>query len=195
MLTKTIRYSLLFLLVGTLMAYDVPKGWIISGTRPNEYEMGVDVGAGQGGKNAATIRSYKKEVNGYGRLVQSFSADNYKGKRLKLSGFLKTNNVDEWAGLLMKIESKTVNPYTRREGRKVITSDNMYNRFIHGTTDFTKYEIVLDVPDSAAYIEFGARLTGAGQIWFDRLKFEVVGNDVPLTSSELKEPSNLEFDK
>ena len=194
MLSKTVRYSLIFLLVTTLMSYDMPKGWRAGGTTPNFYEMGIDDGAGQNRKNAATIRSIRPDVRGSGVLEQRFASDNYKGKRLKLTGFLKTKNVTEWAGLMMKIEYKVMNPVTGKEQRKVISYDNMYNRFVNGTTAFTKYEIVLDVPDSSSDIEYGARLTGSGQIWFDQLKFEVVGKDVPVTYSELKEPTNLDFE-
>jgi len=195
MLPKIIRYSLLFLLIGTLMAYDMPKGWVVGGSNPNDYEMGVDVGAGQNGKNAATIRSYRKEANGHGMLAQRIASDNYKGKRVRLSGYLKTKNVDKWAGLLITLEGKIINPKTGNEQVKMLTYDDMRSRFVNGTTDFTKYEVVMDVPDSCSDIVYGARLTGPGQIWFDGLKFETVGNDVPVTSSELKEPTNLDFDK
>jgi len=42
--------------------------------------MGIDVGAGQKGKNAATIRSLRKEVRGFGILVQSFHQTIIRGK-------------------------------------------------------------------------------------------------------------------
>jgi len=103
--------------------------------------------------------------------------------------------VDEWAGLVMKIEGKSINPKTGKEVATIISYDNMYSRLINGTNDFKKYEIVLDVPDSSSTIEFGGRLTGAGQIWFERLKLDIVDKDVPVTSSDLKEPTNLDFDK
>jgi len=195
MLSKITGYSLLFLLVVALMAYDMPKGWIKESSNPNAYEMGIAHGAGQNGKNAATIRSVMQGANGFGMLVQQFASDNYKGKRLKLTGFLRTKHVDKWAGLLMQVEGKIINPVTGKEERKVLTNDNMYNRFVSGTTDYTKYEIVLDVPDSSSDIVYGLRLTGSGQIWLDQVSFEVVGKDVPVTSSELNEPTNIDFDK
>jgi len=185
----------LFLLISTLMAYDMPKGWVASSYRPNEYEMGIAEGAGENGKNAATIRSVRPDVVGYGRLMQTFSSEKYKGKRLKLTGYLRTKKVDKWAGLVMRVMGKTTNPVTGKEHKKLLSFDNMYSRFVSGTNDYTKYEIVLDIPDSATDIEYGARLTGPGQIWFDQLSFEVVGKDVPLTSAELQEPTNLDFDK
>ncbi len=178
-----------------LMAYDMPHGWLKGGSAPLQYEMGTDVGAGQHGKNAATIRSIRQDVNGYGNMVQSIASDRYKGKRLRFTGYLKTKNVDQWAGLLMKVITKKKEPTTGHEYGTIIAYDNMYNRFVNGTQDFTKYEIVLDVPDSATDIVFGARLTGAGQIWFDKLKFDVVDNNVPVTSSGLEEPTNLDFEK
>ena len=95
----------------------------------------------------------------------------------------------------MQVEGKIINPVTGKEERKVLTNDNMYNRFVSGTTDYTKYEIVLDVPDSSSDIVYGLRLTGSGQIWLDQVSFEVVGKDVPVTSSELNEPTNIDFDK
>jgi len=194
MLSKIIRYSLLFLLAGTLMAYDMPKGWIAGGSYHYQYDYVMGV-VKKHGQNVATIRSVQNEVGGYGSMVQRLVSDNYKGKRARLTGLLKVRNVDQWAGLLMRIECKTIDPVTGNEKRKVISRDNMYNRFVHGTAGYTKCEIVLDVPDTASDIEFGARLTGPGQIWFDQLKFEVVGKEVPVTSSDLKEPTNLEFEK
>ena len=95
----------------------------------------------------------------------------------------------------MKVIGKRANPVTGKEVNQIIALDNMYNRFVAGNTDFTMYDIVLDIPDSASSICIGARLNGAGQIWFEGLKVEVVGNDVPVTSSDLKEPTNLDFNK
>jgi len=167
------RIYLAFILIFAICAlasFDMPKGWIAGGTRPNDYEMGVDPGSGQNGKNAATIRSIKKETYGYGTMIQQFSAEKYKGKRLKLSGYLKTRAVDQWAGLLMKVIGKRANPVTGKEVNQIIALDNMYNRFVAGNTDFTMYDIVLDIPDSASSICIGARLNGAGQIWFEGLK-------------------------
>jgi hypothetical protein len=41
--------------------------------------------------------------------------------------------------------------------------------------------VVLDVPDAATGIAFGALLSGDGTLWVDDLTFEVVGKDIPTT--------------
>ena len=58
----------------------------------------------------------------------------------------------------------------------------MQNRPIKGTSDWTRYEIVLDVPQNAAAIAFGIRLRGKGQVWLDDVQFAIVGPDVPTTN-------------
>jgi hypothetical protein len=58
----------------------------------------------------------------------------------------------------------------------------MGDRPINGTNDWTKYEIVLDVPENSAKIFYGVLISGAGQIWVGDIVFEIVGNDVPSTN-------------
>jgi hypothetical protein len=70
----------------------------------------------------------------------------------------------------------------------------MEERAIKGTTDWKKYEIVLDVPLNASNIGFGALLSETGQIWLEKLNFEIVDTTVPTTGKKRDEP-NLDFDK
>ena len=193
MIARLLNISLVILLAGLLVAYDVPKGWIVAGSKPDWYEMGTDPGAGHNGKNAATIRSIRKEVNGFGTLMQNFAADKYKGKRIKLTGYVKSKDVDSWCGLWLRIDGAKERLPNGKEKTRMLSFDNMYNRSIKGTVDYTKCEIVLDVPDSAVSIAYGALLHGAGQIWFDRLKFDVVSKDVPTTDYKLQDATNLDF--
>lgn len=111
-----------------------------------------------------------------------------------MSGYLKTKEVKDWAGLWFRIDEEgSDNP---------LGFDNLKNgkkdRSVTGTTDWTKYDIVLDVPDKASNLTYGALLSGSGQIWFDELTFEMVDNTVPTTGEdeeELFEPRNLGFEK
>jgi len=58
----------------------------------------------------------------------------------------------------------------------------MENRPIKGSTDWQKYEVVLDVPEGSMEIAFGILLAGKGQAWVDDLQLDVVGTDVPSTN-------------
>jgi hypothetical protein len=51
----------------------------------------------------------------------------------------------------------------------------MQTRPVRGSTEWTEYEIVLDVPEGSTRITYGFLLIGAGTVWGDDLKVEIVG--------------------
>jgi hypothetical protein len=194
---RTILYSLSLLIAAAFcFSYDVPKNWRIAGSQPDKYEMGIDKGAGQNGKNVATIRSVKRKIKGFGTLMQTCLAEKYAGKRVRMTGYIRSegisvNDRNNWAGLWFRVD-----PVDVKKTRRSLAFDNMYDRAVKGNTDWTKYEIVLDVPKEAYKLAYGALLSGTGQIWFDNISFEIVDNSVPSTSiSPLTEPQNLNFEK
>ncbi len=93
--------------------------------------------------------------------------------------------------------------------RAALAFDNMKDRPIKGTTEWRKYEVVLDVPEEAEDIFFGFLLHGTGRAWVDDITFDVVGRDVATTDLRLepqindegpspdlpKEPRNLDFER
>lgn len=192
--TKRILTSvLLSAMTVTLISFDLPKGWLKAGSEPKSYDMGIDKGAGQDGKNAATIKSIDRKINGFGTLMQTCLPDKYLGKKIRMSGYVKSKDVDDKAGLWLRVD--------QANSRESLSFDNMLDRAIKGTTGWKKYEIILDVPSNASNLAYGALLVGTGQIWFDNLNFEVVDNAVPSTREEKEnqmpntEPVNLDFEK
>jgi hypothetical protein len=180
----------------TALSYDLPEGWFKAGSAPNSYNMGIDKGAGQDGGNAATIKSIDQTITGFGTLMQSCQPNKYLGKRVRMSAYVKTKDVAEWAGLWFRID--------QQGSTQSLGFDNMHDgktdRSIKGTTDWKKYEIVLDVPSNASNLAYGALLSGTGQIWFAKLSFEIVDKSVPTTGRDAqtyqspnKEPVNLDF--
>ena len=194
MTKKILKSVLLIVITIALFSFNLPTGWLKLGSKPASYEMGIDKGTGQEGKNAATIKSIDKTIDGFGTLMQESKPDKYLGKRVRLSGYIKSENVAGWAGLWFRVD--------QAGSQQALSFDNMQDRAVKGTTGWAKYEIVLDVPSNASMLAYGALLSGTGQIWFDNLTFEVVDNSVKSTSS-LKgnesmiqnEPTNLDFEK
>lgn len=169
-------------------AYEIPKGWHKAGSMPEKYDMGIDKGAGRDGKDVATIKSNTKRIKGFGTLMQTSLPGIYAGKRVRMTGWMKSTDVNTWAGFWFRVdEAGTTKP---------LAFDNMYNRAVKGTTEWKKYEIVLDVPMKADKIAYGALIGGEGQIWFDDINFEVVSETTQSTSlrSTLPQPQNLSFE-
>jgi hypothetical protein len=197
MAQKILKSTFILILLITLFSFDLPTGWFKAGDQPDKYEMGVDKGSGQDGKNAATIKSVSKKIDGFGTLMQTCLPGKFLGKRVRMSGYIKSKDISDWAGLWLRID--------KSGSDESLEFDNMHDgkkeRSIKGTTDWKKYEIVLDVPNSATNMAYGALLVGTGQIWFDKLEFEVVDNSIPTTGMERDarnstyEPTNLDFEK
>ena len=187
------KIQILLLFALSFLSFDLPLGWIKAGSMKDSYEMGIDKNAGQDGKNAATIKSIDANIKGFGSLMQSCLADKFLVSRIRLTGYMKSKDLTEWAGLWVEV---------RQEGvEQALSFDNMYNRSVKGTTDWQKYEIVVDVPPKASIISYGALLSGNGQIWFDKLTIEIVDSTVPTTGNgndyplPQREPLNLDFEK
>lgn len=168
----------------------IPIGWRARGPNPQDYEVSLDTKVYHGGKASGYIKSRgSATADGYGTLMQPMKADNYLGKRVRLSGYIKGSNVEGTAQLWMRVEDKQ---------RVLLSFDNMDNRPITGTTDWKKYEIVLDVPENSLGIAFGLLLSGQGQVWIDDLELKVVGQDVTSTNMEEEvkaDPQEMEKDR
>lgn len=177
-----------------LLSFGPPTGWFYAGSKPQSYEMGIDKGAGQNSTNAATIKSKDKTIDGFGTLMQQCNPDKYLGKRVRMTGYVKSEDVSSWAGLWLRVDQSG--------SQQPLSFDNMGSRPIKGTTGWKKYEIVLDVPDNASLIAYGALLDGTGQVWFDNITFEIVDKSVQTTDfKKVKNPAtqngptNLDFEK
>ena len=163
------------------------KGWFKAGNDPGGYSIGRVKAAGG---LAAYIKSEDPEADKFGTLMQSFSPNKYKGKRVRLSARVKSVGIKEWAGMWMRVDAN----------KKSVAFDNMMDRPITGTSDWQEYSIVLDVPVQSDGIFIGLILHGEGEAYWDDVKFETVGLDVPLTrsgcgsASRRPEPKNLDFE-
>ena len=164
-----------------------PSGWFIAGTVRAAYVAGVDPGVAMGDGPSGYLKSNRRKIDGFGTLMQEITPDNYAGGRIRVSCHLKTADVSAWAGLWVRVD--------RVRGRPPIAFDNMEDRALRGTTDWTECVVVLDVGAPASNIAFGVLLSGTGTVWIDRMRFEAVDDSVPVTSlaRNRDEPQNLGF--
>lgn len=167
-----------------------PNGWSLAGSNPTNYRTGIDRADERGGLPSAYLAS-RGNGKGFGTLMQSISAANYAGKRIRLRGWVKSTDVIEWAGLWMRVDKE----------RETLAFDNMQDRAIKGAQPWNMYDVVLDVPADATSISFGVLLTGSGEVWMNDVSLEIVDMSTPATRENLTprtlpdRPINLGFDK
>jgi hypothetical protein len=180
----------------------VPTGWFFAGSKPQEYNCSVDPGTPYNGQMSVYIKSKEGvKTTGFGSMMQDFSPTQYIGKRVRLSANLKSEGVEEWGGLWMRIDDANhpKNGYPSSVGFDN-QHDGLKDTSVKGTSGWKNYSVVLDVPEGATGIYIGFLLSGPGALWVNGMKVEVVGLDVPVTGRSMTQaahegPANLGFEK
>ncbi|WP_343665132.1 S41 family peptidase [Chryseobacterium mucoviscidosis] len=156
-----------------------PALWKLMGN--NSAKVFSDFNEKQQGKASAVIESEGTE--GF-RAIMYTLPNNYAGRKITLSGYLKTENVtDGFAGLWMRIDPE-------------VAFNNMQNVGPKGTNGWKKYEVTLNMsPENTQQIVIGALLSGKGKIWVDDLKVSIDGKDIENAKIFEKKLTKVELDK
>jgi AraC family transcriptional regulator len=121
-----------------------------------------------------------------GTMYQKISAEQYKGKVIRLSAIFKTEQVSSRAGIWVRIEDAN---------SSVVGFDNMDNQPLSGDQPWRRYSVILDVPQNADTIAFGSLIIGTGTMWFDSFKLESLGESQATPKHRNLFPENLGLEK
>jgi len=108
----------------------------------------------------AILTAAVPEPAGFAFLSQEINADDYRGRAVVFRGALRSTDVADRAGLVLRII---------REGRQPAGPDPWHDPANHfavatGTRDWARHEVTAQVPADAISIIFGVFLNGRGQI-------------------------------
>lgn len=158
---------------------DLPSQWTIFGG--STAKISADAKEKQEGKTSVLFDA--KENSGFKALMYTLP-ENYAGKKITLSGYIKTENIsDGFAGLWLRIDPE-------------IAFDNMEKVNLKGTNDWKKYEVTVDMsPENTKKIVFGALLSGTGKMWVDNLKITIDGKDIRDAKIFEKKLTKIDLDK
>ena len=155
----------------------IPTGWFRVGGTVASYVVGLDAHNAHSGRVALAIGGTDTSVRFFNGVGQEVKADSYRGKRVRLRGWVRQANiVGSDIGLWMRIDGPGVT-----QG-----FDNFSSRPLTGTADWHQVEIILDVPTNAIGIAFGALMSGKGVLLVDDMTFEVIPATGPTTNQLLE---------
>ncbi len=147
-----------------------PQGWKLDGASVDQFEAGSVNNAPQ----SWYVRAKVFPATGFGNLAQTVDPQMFLGKRIKLSANVRTEDAVK-AQLWLRLDDK-------KPG--VMSADNMINRPIVGSSDWNRYECILDVPRTTSLISAGIILTKAGAAYIKDAYIEEVGPNVPTTETQ-----------
>jgi C-terminal processing protease CtpA/Prc len=166
----------------------LPDGWIQWGT--GGYLLTIDTVERKSGQAAFRIEAIgQKAANTFGCVAYSIPAQ-FEGKEMEVRASMKYSNVTEGVvGLLLRIDGAT----------GPLGFDNMQNKNIQGTADWTVFSVKVPYTDQAKAIYVGALLSGTGQLWVDDFQVFLDGKEIQkaklIEQEVFKADTDLEFDK
>ena len=172
----------------TVQRRQTMKGWHMAGSHPRQYEHELAEDTTYEGRPVVKLRCSVPQADGFGTVMQTFSAEHYVDQRVRFSGAIKCEGVEDRVGLWMRVDGDP--------GRTMLAFDNMAGRPIRGTVDWQHHDVVLDVPAQATAIALGVLLTGTGEVFIADFNLETVGLDVDTTEMDVplpERPQNLDF--
>jgi hypothetical protein len=144
-----------------------------------EYAMGSDASVMRDGHASTYIKNKVANPTSWGSTMQALPADDVRGKRLMVTGYIKTSAIAHYAEYWVRVDGAD---------HQVLAYDDMSNRPLSGTADWRAFTIVLDVPASATSVSMGLLLNGTGEAWVGDVSVAVVMKDVPLTGGRGTSP-------
>ena len=164
-----------------------PPGWTVGGVYLQSFAGGLDTEKHLG-RPVFWLRNAEGDP-GHATVSQSVRAGTYAGRRVRFSGWLRTENVGGLASIALGA-CDTQGRYLTFTNLEHLRSDGP----LRGTTGWSYRALVLDVPVDAYSLFYGFTLVRTGEARYSGLDLQVVGPDVPLTKpQELDAPANLDF--
>ncbi len=160
-----------------------PEGLAPWGGGPPET-LGLEADVVRTGKYAGRIVRDAGSPREFSTITTSASAG-IVGKRLEFVGWVRTKDVDGWAGF-----------WLREDGPSgVVQFTNMQRNGLSGTNDWTECRLELPLDAAAEKIMFGVILAGTGQVWADDLELLVDGRPYVEAPKRAMIPTVIDLDQ
>ena len=159
---------------------NLPLNWELVNSHSDIF-FSLDPIEVKSGKYSAVLESKSDTVN-YGAVISFRLHESYFGKEIKLSGYIKKENINGTVFLAINNLPK-----------------NRIEDTISGSSDWKKYEVTAKLfPQISKEITITCGLMGKGKVWFDDFRLTIDGKDIrkarPYNSEIFSAKKDKEFD-
>jgi len=152
-----------------LVKKGLPDQWMWVGWFNPEVKFARDTAVKHSGAASAsiTITKMTDRLKKFGppNFAQGIDGKLVAGKKIKMTGYIKTQNVKGVAPIGVQCWGK---------GIIIKFGTTQFKQPVSGTTGWKKVTVVLDVPKNTEKVRVLCMLIGTGKVWFDDVKLEVV---------------------
>jgi len=143
-------------------------GWIKVGSFCDDYSVRATAEAARSGDGGCVIERELNVGQHSMSLHQYVSAEPYRGRRVRISAWLRGADMDGWAALW--VEAHGAPPDLAQSSEYY----DLYDDPVCGTSDWTYREIELPIGSHQEAVYFGIVYFGTGTLWIDDVSIEVV---------------------
>lgn len=154
----------------------IANGW--TSPESSDYQAGIDRGTTHGGHPGLFLKLTGARAGDHSAR-QSIQAALWRGKRVRLGGWVKADRAVDGGALWLRVDMPN-GDYILDNNLDLTAAD----RSRRDAGGWTRCDLVADVPRDAIGISFGLRMKGRGQIWAADLRFSAVGATVRTTTIE-----------
>jgi hypothetical protein len=149
------------------------EGWMMSGWARDKYTVREDPATERAGHATLLLAPIGDTGGKYGTWLRSIDAAPYRGKRVRLSAYTKTEGAIQRADFWARVQAADSPSDGSGLGAQWIR--------LPATSGWEHLEIVLDVNPAGTMLQYGVGVAGPGKLWVDAPKLEIVAADVPPT--------------
>lgn len=174
----------------------LPQGWGMMANGgphrlPGRCDAGVDTAASDDGPRQFSIRCTNDIIPSFGGAQLSFDPEDYLGKRVRVSGWLKVRDVQAVANPGFPAATGSASLWlgvgSQADGLRM---DRMQRGSLTGSSGWEYREFVVEVPKDSRRMLVGFWMEGKGQVWVRDLQVEVVSKKVPIDFHQDNAPGN-----
>jgi hypothetical protein len=149
-----------------------PRGWKVTGAQAASCILKSDFNYFQSGAASALLQTIGSDSVAHCGIIQASAVGKFRGQRVAFSAYLATQNLGGRGALWFRADDRS---------GAVVAFQNKLPQGLSGTSPWTAEVLVIDVPETADSIFYGAVLSGGGMLWVDSADFNVANKTVAVT--------------
>ncbi len=149
-----------------------PRGWKVTGPQAAGCILKSDFNYVQNGAASALLQTLANDSVSHCGIIQASTVGKFRGQRVAFSAYLATQSMSGRGALWFRADDAS---------GAVVAFQNQLRQGLSGTSPWTAEVLVIDVPETADNIFYGAVLSGSGMLWVDSADFNIVKNTVAVT--------------